>query len=180
MAWLFNRQRETIPTTVSNAITHSRGREQFFISGCTMENDNVLNAFLTVFRTHLAGETPAGVSGKRWSRKPENNVPFNFSIPHSPHASVRTTVGRFTLRLGPLQEAWALGNMAASNASWFQLDIRRSILFYLYTTTVQKLRKCQWTVLDNVAALLVHQCYKREWFMYNIPITLFLLLNRDT
>ena len=121
-----------------------------------MENDNISNAFLTVFRTHLAVETPAGVPGKRRSKKPENNVPLNFSICHSPHASVRTTVGRFTLRLVPLQEEWALGNMAASNVSWFQLDIRRSILFYLYTTSVQKLRKCQWIVLDSVAALLVH------------------------
>lgn len=145
-----------------------------------MENDNVLNAFLTVFRIHLAMETLAGVSGKNWSKKPENNVSLHFPIPHSPHASVRTTVGRFTLRLGPLQVEWALDNMAASNASWFQLDIRRSILFYLYTTTVQKLRKCQWIVLDSVAALWVHQCYKREWFMYNIPVTLFLLLNLDT
>jgi len=135
-----------------------------------MENDKVLNVFLTVFLTPLVAETPAGVSGKWWFKKPENNVPLSFPLPHSPHASVRTTVGRFTLRLGPLQEEWALGNMAVSNVSWFQRDIRRSILFYLYTTTVQKLRKCQWIVLDSVAALLVHQCYKREWFMYNITL----------
>jgi len=84
MAWLFNRQRATIPTTVTDVITHSKGREEFFISGCAMENDNVLNAFLTVFRIHLATETLAGVSGKGWSKNPENNVPLNFPIPLFP------------------------------------------------------------------------------------------------
>lgn len=166
MVWLLNRQRanHTYYCCLCN-YTQQVPRTIFRLR--MYDGKWRLKRFSYSFSYTLGG---GNTSPRVWSKKSENNVPLNFPIPHSPHASVRTTVGRFTLRLGRPQEEWALGNMAASNVSWFQMDIRWSILFYLYTTTVQKLRKCQWIVLDSVAALLVHQCYKREWFMYNITL----------
>lgn len=113
---------------VGDLYLHHYRRQQFFILVCTTKMINVLT-FLYTFQPFCCACVSCWVKCRQASRNACE--PLVTYLAWVLLACVRTMAVRFTRRLGPLQEAWALCNMAASNVSWFQSDMRRSILFYL-------------------------------------------------